>query len=104
MVLHIIKYDIHPDKAEAYTAWAKVAVPKILAIPGLVEFRGYRPITGGSQVVTTFEFIDLSAWATWYAHDDIQKLTNERRTFTLNEVSEIWGPSPIVSKPIRPDA
>jgi heme-degrading monooxygenase HmoA len=102
MVIQVIKWDIHPEKVEAYAAWVKAALPKLLAVPGLVEFRGYRPVTGPSQVVTTYEFANLAAWATWYAHEDVQKLTNERRTFTINEVSELWGPSPIVSEPIRP--
>jgi heme-degrading monooxygenase HmoA len=102
MVIQVNKWDIHPDKVEAYTAWAKTAVPKVLAVPGLIEFRAYRPVTGTSQIVTTYEFADFSAWAAWYAHAEIQKLTEERRTFTVNEVSELWGPSPIVPEPIRP--
>lgn len=71
MVLHIVKYNIIPDKADAYAAWAKTAVPTLLAVPGLVEFRGYRPVTGASQVVTTLEFTDLAAWAEWYAREEI---------------------------------
>ena len=102
MVIEVIKWDIHPDKVEAYSAWTKTAIPKLLAVPGLVEFRGYRPATGSSQVVTTYEFANLAAWAAWYTHEEVRKLTNERRTFTVNEVSELWGPSPIVPEPIRP--
>ncbi len=102
MVIQVLKWDIHPDKVEAYTEWAKTAIPSLLAVPGLVEFRGYRPVTGTSQVVTTYEFADLAAWAAWSSHEEVQRLTNERRTFTLNEVSELWGPSPIVPEPIRP--
>lgn len=37
MVLFVQKWDVHPGKVEAYTAWAKVAVPRILAVPGLYE-------------------------------------------------------------------
>jgi antibiotic biosynthesis monooxygenase (ABM) superfamily enzyme len=102
MVIQVIKWDVPSDKVEAYTAWAKASLPKLLAVPGLVEFRGYRPITGSSQIVTTYEFADLASWATWYTHKDVQQLTNERRTFTVNEVSELWGPSPVVPEPIRP--
>jgi antibiotic biosynthesis monooxygenase (ABM) superfamily enzyme len=102
MVLHVIKWDIHPDKVEDYTAWAKTAVPRILDVPGLVEFRAYRPATGSSQMVTTYEFADFEAWATWYASEEIQKMVKERRAFTINETSELWGPSPIVPDPIRP--
>ncbi len=42
MVLYIVKWDIHPDKVEAYTAWLNSAMPRTLAIPGVVEFRGPR--------------------------------------------------------------
>jgi hypothetical protein len=40
MVLFVQKYDVHPDKTQAYNEWAKTAVPRILAAPGVVEFRG----------------------------------------------------------------
>lgn len=102
MVLYVVKWDIDPDKVEAYTAWAKTALPKLMAVPGLSEFRGYRPVTGTSQVVTTYEFADFAAWASWYAHEVIQQTINERRAFILNEDSELWGPSPIALAPIRP--
>lgn len=102
MVIQVIRWDVHPGKAEAYPNWAKSAIPRVLAVPGLVEFRGYRPVTGASQIVTTYEFADLAAWAAWYANEEFQKITKERRAFTINEVRELWGPSPLVPAPIRP--
>ena len=102
MVLQIIKWDVHPDKVESYAEWAKEVIPRLLKVPGLVEFRAYRPVTGSSQVVTTFEFKDLAGWATWYGQEEVQEIMNERREFTINETSELWGPSPIVPDPIRP--
>ena len=102
MVIQVLKWDIHPDKIEAYGTWVKKALPEILAVPGLGEFRGYRAITGTSQVVTTYEFADLAAWSAWWNHEIVQKSMNERRAFTLNEVSDLWGPSPVVPNPIRP--
>jgi len=102
MVIYVSKWNIHPDKVAAYAEWAKSAVPRVLAVPGLVEFRGYRPVTGPSQVVVTYEFADLAAWATWYGNEEVQKITDELRTFAVDVESELWGPSPIVSEPIRP--
>jgi hypothetical protein len=71
-------------------------------VPGVVEFRGYRPATGSFQVVVTYEFADLSAWAAFYAHADVQKVLDELHTVALNITMELWGPSPVVPKPIRP--
>ena len=102
MILHVMKYDIHPDKIEEYAAWTKAVLPKMLAVPGCVEFRGYRAATGSSQVVFTLEFSDMQAWATWQDNETIQKMGNERRAFTINETHELWGPSPVIPAPIRP--
>jgi antibiotic biosynthesis monooxygenase (ABM) superfamily enzyme len=102
MVLHVFKWDIHPDKVEAYIKWTESAIKRTLAVPGVVEFRAYRPVTGTSQVVVTYEFADLASWAAWYGNEDNQKVMNERRTLTLNESNELWGPSPVVPAPIRP--
>lgn len=102
MVLVIMKWDIHPDKAEAYLKWTEGAIKRTLAAPGVVEFRAYRPVTGASQVVITYEFADLAAWAAWYSNEDVQKVLNELHTLALNVTTEIWGPSPVVPAPIRP--
>ncbi len=102
MVLYVMKWDIHPDKAEAYLKFTQSAIQRTLAVPGAVEFRAYRPATGASQVVVTYEFADLAAWAAFYAHEEIQKVLDELRTLTLNMTTELWGPSQVVPKPIRP--
>ncbi len=102
MVLQIMKWDIHPDKAEAYREWTQGAIGRTLAVPGVNEFRAYRPTTGTSQVVVTYEFTDLAAWAAWQSHEDSQKVVEELRTLALNVEIEIWGPSPVVPEPIRP--
>jgi quinol monooxygenase YgiN len=102
MVLYIMRWDIHPDKVEAYKKWTDSAIKRTLSAPGVVEFRAYRPAAGASQIVLTYEFADLTTWATWYANEDLQKVRDELRTLTINVSTELWGPSPIVPKPIRP--
>jgi quinol monooxygenase YgiN len=102
MVLLVMKWNIHPDKAQAYLQWTDGAIKRTLAAPGVVEFRAYRPATGASQAVITYEFHDMVAWAAWQSNEDVQKVLAELRTLTLNVDSEIWGPSPVVPKPIRP--
>ena len=103
MVLLILKYDVRPEKADAFAKWAtESAIPNILAVPGLVEFRSYRPVTGSHQIASTYEFTDMAACAAWLAHADYQKIMEEFRPLTTNVNSEIWGPSPVVPEPLRP--
>jgi heme-degrading monooxygenase HmoA len=102
MVIYSVKWDIRPEKAEAYPEWAKSAVSRLLAVPGVVEFRAYRPATGYHQVAVTYEFSDMKAWASWRYNEDIQKVFDEGYIYMANVSSELWGPSPIVPEPIRP--
>ena len=102
MVLYIEKFNIHPDKLEAFNKWSIDAIKRSLAIPGVVEFRSYRPVSGTSQVAVTYEFNDLAAWAEWQSHEEIQDLVTETHTYALNVEYELWGPSPVVPAPIRP--
>ncbi len=102
MVIQVMKWDIHPDKVEAYLEWTESAIKRTLAVPGVVEFRGYRAVTGAPQVVVTYEFADLATWAAWYGNEEIQEMLTEVSTLTLNKNIELWGPTPIVPVPIRP--
>lgn len=103
MVLQVMKWNIHPDKVEDYLKWTESAVKRTLAAPGVVEFRAYRPATGASQVVTTYEFADMATWAAWQSDEDVQKVLDELRALALNVNIEVWGPSPVVPEPIRPE-
>lgn len=87
---------------DAYLGWTKGAVPRSVAVPGVVEFRAYRLAGGTSQVVVTYEFADMAAWAAWWSHEDMQQVLTELHTLALNVTTELWGPSPVVPEPIRP--
>jgi quinol monooxygenase YgiN len=102
MVLYCIRWNIHPDKAEAYAAWTKGAIQRTLAAGGVTEFRAYRPASGAFQVVVTYEFADLTAWAAWHDKADVQATFTEVHTLATDVTSELWGPSPVVPRPIRP--
>ena len=102
MVLYIWKWNIRPEKAKAYLEWAKGAIARALAVPGLVELRGYRPAAGDYQAVMTFEFADLAGWEAWYGAPDVQAAMLELRAFTTDLSVELWGPSPVIPGPIRP--
>jgi antibiotic biosynthesis monooxygenase (ABM) superfamily enzyme len=102
MVLQVMRYDIHPDKREAYLKWTEGAIKRSLSVPGVIEFRAYRTVAGSSQVVTTYEFADTATWAAWNSNEENQKLVAELHTLALNVTIEVWGPTPVVPAPIRP--
>jgi len=102
MVLYTIKWNIHPDKAEEYGPWAKGAIQRTLGAGGVTEFRGYRPASGAFQVVVTYEFADMAAWAAWHETEAVQTVLTELHTLANDVTMELWGPSPIVPQPIRP--
>lgn len=103
MVLHVMKFDIHPDKAEAYVKWTEGAIRGTTGAPGEVEMRAYRTAVGTRQSVVTFEFADLAAWAAWSSSEETQRVLSEMHTLTLNLDIELWGPSPLVPQPVRSD-
>jgi antibiotic biosynthesis monooxygenase (ABM) superfamily enzyme len=102
MVLYVVTYDIHPDKTETYLQWAQQAIPRMLAIGGVTELRGYRGAAGAAQIVATFEFADMAGWAGWHSADDAQAALTELRTLATNVSTALWGPSPLTPQPVRP--
>ncbi len=102
MILYVVKWNIHPEKQDAYYNWLNGVIPRTLAVPGVVEFRGYRGLLGTSQIVATYEFASLLDWSAWFTHEENQKVLGELYGVTLNAVGELWGPSPAVPAPIRP--
>jgi heme-degrading monooxygenase HmoA len=102
MVLFVSKWNIRPEKAGEYAEWAKSAMSRIFSVPEVMEFRGYRPATGSHEVVVTYEFADMNAWAAWQSNTDMLKLRQEMSLYVDNVHQELWGPSPVVPEPIRP--
>jgi antibiotic biosynthesis monooxygenase (ABM) superfamily enzyme len=102
MVLYMIKWDIRPEKTEAYGEWAQKAIKMSLDIPGVVEFRAFRSIIGGNQVVSMYEFESIKTWASWQDNEDFKKHLEEGRNYWTNMSQELLGISPLVPKPIRP--
>ena len=49
MVLWVMKWDINPDKLDSYGAWAQGAIPSVIGAGGVVEFRGYRAVSGSQR-------------------------------------------------------
>ena len=93
MVLQITRYDVQPDKVDAYTKWAQGAIKAMTEAPGHVAFRAYRSRAGGSQVMTMTEFADL---ATWSSDDEGKRVVDELRAFTSHVDIELWETSPLM--------
>jgi len=102
MVLYVMKWNIHPDKVEAYLKWTESAIQRALAVPGVVELRVYRPATGAHQIVAAYEFADFAAWAAWYSNAEVQKIVDELHTIAIDVTTDLWGPARNVPKPLRP--
>ena len=99
MVLHVMKWNVHPEKTEVYMNWADMAIKRSVNSK-VVEFRAYRPVTGSSQVAATYEFTDMKSWAEWQSDEEVQKVMNELRSLAHNISIEVWGPSPVADKPV----
>ncbi len=102
MPLYVSKWNIHPDKVEAYNEWTRKAIRRTIGISDVIEFRAYRPVSGAHQAVTTYEFPDMAAWAAWISNEDVLEVRSELRTLATDVTEEIWGPSPIAPAPVRP--
>ena len=87
---------------KAYGEWAKKTVGKLLKAPGIVEFRAHRNILGSPQIRSTAVWQTLTDWANYADSDEWQTLDAEFRTFVKDIHIEIWGPSPVLPKPVRP--
>ncbi len=102
MVLYVIKWNLQPDKLEAYAKWVKSAVQRQMAVKGVVELRAYRSAAGSHWIIATYEFADMAAWAAWQSHEDVQRTREELGGFASDVTVELWGPSPITPAPVRP--
>jgi heme-degrading monooxygenase HmoA len=102
-VLAVVKGDFRPEMDAAWAEYAKVNVPLLFSIAGLVELRGYRPIAGSSQVVITQEFADLAAYAAWRSHPEVERVLMGTYKYLENISAELWGPSPVTPAPLRPE-
>lgn len=96
-------YDLLPDiDQQAYGEFVKKAIATVLRAPGFVEFRANRNVLGSPQVRSTSVWQSLADWARFTESAEWQALELEFRTFLTNLDVQIWGPSPLVSEPLRP--
>ena len=104
MVLYVMRFNILPDKVDKYNKWIDNYYRLTLAVRGVVELRGYRTLASSQgHVVVTYEFKNMGTWAKWRSHKEITKFLDELSKLVTNMTFELWGPSPIVPEPIRPE-
>jgi heme-degrading monooxygenase HmoA len=87
---------------KAYAEFAKKAVASFAKAPGLIEFRANRNVLGSPQARATTVWRSLNDWANYGATKEWKEIEAALRTFVTNIQVEIWGPSPLIPKPVRP--
>ena len=87
---------------KAYAEFAKNAVATFMKAPGLIEFRANRNVLGSPQARATTVWKSLGDWAKFGETKEWATVQAQLRTFVTNIRVEIWGPSPLVPKPVRP--
>jgi heme-degrading monooxygenase HmoA len=101
MYLFMIRCCVNAATKEKYLEWAKSFIQRTLEIPGVKEFRAYRTVVGGSEVMIMYEFEDMTTFAAW--QDQCFDMIHEGYDLCHDVSSELWGPESMVGgKPIRP--
>ena len=102
MVLYVLRWNIPKEKLEAYKEWATLGIDRTLLVSGVIEFRGYRNVNSHmNDIIVTYEFTDLTSWAKWYSHEEIQKIRDELNMLVTDFSADLWEMSPIVPMSIR---
>ena len=103
MIEVVYTYDFLPDiDEEAYAQTARKDTMMMVSTPGFIEFRAHRNLVGSPNVRRTSVWKSLTHWATLVQKPEFQKITSDFRTYVTNLEVQLWGPSPLVPRPIRP--
>jgi quinol monooxygenase YgiN len=98
-----LSYDLLPNvDMKAYREWVKKAVDTTVKQPGMLEFRANRNVLGTPQIRTSAMWRSLEDWAKYTDGKLWHSMEAELRGFATNVKVELWGPSPVVSGPVRP--
>ena len=102
--LYIMSWSVAPDRDEDYARWVRAAVARWAAAPEILSVSAWRVVAGAHADVVAFEFPGLEAWARWYADGEVQKTRIESRELIVDVRSELWGPNPLIPRPLHPAA
>lgn len=103
MIEVVMSYDLLPEvDQQAYAAWAKDAIGIVLQQKGLVELRANRNLLGTPQSRTVSVWQSISDWAA-FNEGQWAPLDQQLRKMATNLKVELWGPSPVMPEPVRPN-
>jgi len=105
MIEVVFTYDFLPGIDDAaYARIATKATSMMLAADGFIEFHANRNMLGSPNVRRTSVWKSFAHYAALVEHPEFQKINVEFRTFVTNLDIVIWGPSPLIPEPIRPES
>lgn len=88
---------------QAYGEFAKRTIGAVLQARGFIEFRANRNHLGSPQVRATWVWQSKADWESFFDNAAGRAIEDELRTYVTNYRTEIWGPSPLMPEPIRPN-
>jgi hypothetical protein len=96
-------FDLLPGTDQkAFAEFVKNVIATCMKAPGLIEYRANRNVLGSPHGRATTVWQSLSDWAKFVESKEWAEIEAKARTFQTNIRVEIWGPSPLVPKPLRP--
>jgi heme-degrading monooxygenase HmoA len=106
MALIVVTWDLpgNQEQMEVYTAHVGERLPRILAAPGIVEFRAYRnPMYASPQVMAIQEYDSLESARRWAETAEYKQIVlGLRQDGCTNITIQFWDKSPISPDPLRP--
>ncbi len=102
--VHLL-YDLPPGTdQQAYLEWAKKAIGLVMQSPGFIEFRANRNFLGSPYIRSTSVWKALPDWVNFAESESWRAIQAELlASFTADIKVEIWGPSPVMPEPLRPE-
>jgi hypothetical protein len=87
---------------KAYLEFTENAKATYLKAPGLIEFRANWNVLGSPLCRVTSVWRSLGDWAKFAESKEAAALGTQLRKFVTNYRVEIWGPTPVTPKTLRP--